>query len=55
MKPELIAAEAQNLAKMTTEDIQALANMLVKNYPEVADNLINQLGNSFFDVTLETF
>jgi hypothetical protein len=55
MKPELITAEAQHLAKMTTAEIQALAEVLVKNYPEVADNLINQLGNSFFDITLETF
>lgn len=49
MKPELITAEAQHLANMTTEDIRTLADLLVKNYPEVADKLETALGNSFFD------
>jgi hypothetical protein len=49
MKPELLSVEAQYLALLTTEDIRILADLLVKNYPEVADKLETALGNSFFD------
>ena len=49
MKPELLNIEAQHLANMTTDDIRILADLLVKNYPEVADKLETALGNSFFD------
>ena len=50
MKSELLNIEAQHLANMTTDDIRILADLLVKNYPEVADKLETALGNSFFDI-----
>jgi hypothetical protein len=49
MKPELIAVEGQYLSQMTSEEIRALADFLVKHYPEVADKFETALGNSFFD------